>query len=97
MNWGPQQHPGAERWIRETKGHAFRNRVQGCSQAQPVLMQLPGRGVHAEGARVLEFQAKDLRMLASIRESTRFHLLCVLTEKVPRLSWEDLRVTKSRE
>lgn len=46
---------------------------------------------------MLEFQAKELRMLASIRESTRFHLLCVLTETVPRLSREDLRVTKSRE
>lgn len=59
-------------------------------------MPLPGRGVYAEGARVLDFQAKELRMLAIIRESKRFHL-CVLTEKVPRLSREDLKVTKSRD
>lgn len=59
-------------------------------------MQLHWRGVYAEGARVLEFQAKELRMLASIRESKRFHL-CVLMEKMPRLSREDLKVTKSRE
>lgn len=97
MNWRPQQHPGAERWIRERKGHAFRNTVQGCSQAQPVLMQVPGSGVDAEGARALEFQAKEPRMLASIRKSKRVHLLCLLTENVPRLSSDDLKGTKSRD
>lgn len=60
-------------------------------------MKLHWRGVCAEGARVLGFQAKQLRMLANIRESKRFHLLCVLTEKVPRLSSKDLNDTKSRE
>lgn len=60
-------------------------------------MQLPGSGVDAEGARALEFQAKEPRMLASIRESKRFHLLCVLTENMPRLSRDNPKVTKSRE